>query len=323
MSKMTWLVTGCAGFIGSHLTQRLLRNGHRVVGIDNYRTGPHANLIDIRNSVAHDQWNFQFFEGDIRDYTCCARAMPGVDVVVNLAAEVSVPASMNDPLTTHHVNTGGFCNILTAAGASGVKKVVYASSCAVYGGQGGKLREDTVLLPKSPYAGSKMMNEVQGRTFTAAYGLPTVGLRFFNVFGTRQDPNGSYAAVIPRWLTAMIEDKPVEIFGDGTQTRDFVCVKDVVNSIMAVSFAPDADVSGTVFNVGTGREKSLLELFTMLSKVTGYSKPPQFLPARQGDVLRACADVGYISHSLGFKAQHPLHKELPELCQWYQKALET
>ena len=264
-SPRTWLVTGAAGFIGSHLIEGLLKLGQDVRGLDNFATGHRSNLDAVRDAVGSEAWSrFSFMEGDIRDVDVCHKAAQGRERVLHQAAMGSVPRSIEDPATTHSVNVDGTFNVMLAARDAGVRGFVYASSSSVYG--------DSEVLPKvesgtgqplSPYAVSKAADELYAAIFHRTYALPAVGLRYFNVVGARQDPNGPYAAVVPRWLAALAEGTRPVIYGDGETSRDFCPVANVVQMNLLGAFA-DPDAVGRVYNVALGRRTTLTELFEIL-----------------------------------------------------------
>ena len=299
-----WLVTGGAGFIGSHLVDRLLHLRQTVVVLDNLATGSRANL-DLRNLTFH--------EGDIRDADTCIRAMEGVDRVLHQAALGSVPRSIDDPKTTFAVNVDGFENILEAARTSQVKSLVYASSSSVYGGVADLPATETApLSPKSPYAASKAANEVLARGWSEAFGLPVVGLRYFNVCGARQSPNGPYSAVIPRWVAQLRSGQVPTIFGDGGISRDFCPVDDVVQANLLAAFAPETS-HGRVYNVALGQVTTLDQLYALVrdavarSGVDCASVEPTFGPVRAGDVRHSHADLTAISRDLGYTPRSRLY----------------
>ncbi len=249
-SPRKWLVTGCAGFIGSNLLESLLKLGQTVVGLDNFATGYQRNLDEVRGSVTPEQWaRFTFIEGDIRDLEACRRAVQGVDFVLHQAALGSVPRSLNDPITTNEVNIGGFLNMLVAARDAEVKSFVYAASSSTYGDHPALPKvEENIGNPLSPYAVTKYVNELYADVFARSYGFEAVGLRYFNVFGKRQDPDGAYAAVIPKWTAAMIQGKDVTINGDGETSRDFCFVDNAVQAnILAAMRRPKAATRSTTW----------------------------------------------------------------------------
>jgi UDP-N-acetylglucosamine/UDP-N-acetylgalactosamine 4-epimerase len=310
-NKGRWLVTGAAGFIGSHLAHTLLAHGQEVVGLDNFATGHRRNLPEVSE-------RFRFIEGDIADLSACQKATEGVRWVLHQAALGSVPRSIKDPLASHRANVDGFINMLTAARDAGAARFVYASSSSVYG--------DDPRLPKreaetgrvlSPYAATKAINELYARVFERTYGIQTVGLRYFNVFGPRQDPNGPYAAVIPRWLAALAEGKPVEIYGDGRTSRDFCFVANAVQANLLAALKVGA-VSDTVYNVSVGGKTSLSELFGLLRDRVAAIRPaaataaPVHLPERVGDIRDSQADINHIQRALGYEPTHSVGQGLDE-----------
>jgi UDP-N-acetylglucosamine/UDP-N-acetylgalactosamine 4-epimerase len=323
----TWAVTGVAGFIGSNLLQQLLITGQRVVGLDNFVTGHRRNLVDVERTVGPVAWGrFQLMEGDIRDPDVCQRALAGVDAVLHQAALGSVPLSLERPDQTHAVNVTGFVNILQAARAARVSRVVYASSCAVYGddAESPKL-EERLGRSLSPYATSKHLNELYADVFARCYGLTSVGLRYFNVYGRRQDPNGAYAAVIPKWIDALLRGESVQIHGDGQTSRDFVQVQDVVQANLLAATADLQPETAAVCNVGTGEETSLNELFAAIRDCVNQLDPDRLTPKpsygefRVGDIRYSRADLGRAQRVLGYVPQFNLNRGLREAFEWYGK----
>lgn len=317
----TWLVTGAAGFIGSHLVEELLRDGQSVVGFDNFSTGSRENLEDVARVVGPERGSrFRLVIGDIRDRNACFEACRGVDAVVHLAAMASVPASLANPEACHAVNVNGFLKVISCARAAGVKRVVYASSSAVYGDEEGLPKvESRIGKPLSPYALSKRMDEELAEMAWRLYGLPCVGMRFFNVYGTRQDPKGPYAAVIPIWVSALERlERPV-IYGDGTTTRDFVSVKDVVRAIRLATETDNAACFGEAFNIAAGHSTSLLELFELLRAEVAKTRPetagvePRYADFRPGDIRHSTADISRARNLLGFEPRISLEEGLANL----------
>ena len=312
-----WLVTGAAGFIGPHLVETLLCLNQRVVGVDNFETGHASNLDDARANVsAAQRRSFRFIEGDITDAKDCARACRGVDLVLHQAALGSVPRSFADPLGTHAPNTTGFLNVLQAARKAKAKRVVYASSSSVYG--------DVKSLPKvesitgtqlSPYAVSKMVDEMYAQVFGSGYGQELVGLRYFNVFGPRQDPAGAYAAVIPRWTQKLLRGKPTEIYGDGKTSRDFCYVANVVQANLLAATAKAA--RGNVYNVSVGKRTSLNQLHRQLCKLTGSDAKPVHHEFRAGDVRHSLASINAAKRDLGYAPTHSLESGLALTVPWF------
>lgn len=309
------LVTGGAGFIGSHIAARLLRDGDRVRVLDNLATGRRENLVPLQ--AAGDR--FEWMEGDIRDLETCRRACQGVEFVFHQAAVASVPRSIERPWDTTTANVAGTVNVLTAARENGARRVVSASSSSVYG--------DTPTLPKheemppaplSPYAASKLAAEQFARVFASTMKLPTVSLRYFNVFGPRQDPNSQYAAVIPRFIQAILEGKRPTVYGDGSQTRDFTYIDNVVEANLLA--ARGSDGSGEAVNVACGDRYSLLTLLEELGRILGRKPDPEFLPARVGDVLHSQAAIDKAGRLLGFKPGIGFEEGLRRTVEHYRGA---
>ena len=257
----TWLVTGAAGFIGSNLVETLLRLGQRVVGLDSFATGHRRNLDEVRALVGDEAWRrCTFLEGDIRDATTCREACTGVDYVLHQAALGSVPRSIEDPLTTNAANITGFVNMLVAARDAGVRRFVYAASSSTYGDHPELPKiEERIGNPLSPYAVTKLVNELYAAVFARTYGFRSIGLRYFNIFGQRQDPNGAYAAVIPRWFAALLTGEPVYINGDGETSRDFCFIDNCVQANLLAAIAPD-EAADQVYNVAFGERTSLTHI---------------------------------------------------------------
>jgi len=322
---LRWLVTGSAGFIGSHLTQALLELDQTVVGLDNFSTGHRRNLDDVRSAVGAERWTrHRFIEADIRDAGACRLACRGVDVVLHEAALGSVPRSIADPLRTHAVNATGFLNVLTAAREAGVGRFVYASSSSVYGDHPGlPLVEDALGRPLSPYAASKRAGELYAAAFAHCYGMTTIGLRYFNAFGGRQDPEGDYAAVIPRWACALLERRPVTLHGDGSTTRDFCHIENVVQANLLAATTPSDDALNQVYNVACGARISLLELFDVLRGLAAERRPGLPLPdpiradPRAGDIRHSLADISKATRLLGYAPTHDARAGLREAIAWY------
>ena len=306
-----YLITGGAGFIGSHLAQELAGQGHRVRVLDNFTTGRRENLEEVSGAV-------EVLEGDIRDRETVRGAMAGVDFVLHHAALVSVTASVADPATTHDVTATGTLNVLLAAHRASVERVVVASSCAVYGdAERLPASEAQVPRPLSPYAAAKLAGEAYACALSGSSGLPAVCLRYFNVYGPRQDPGGDYAAVIARFTARMLAGQPPVIYGDGSQTRDFIYVQDVVRANLLACHADGA--VGRVINVATGRSVSVLALAAALNRVLGTVLEPVFAPPRPGDVLHSRAAVDLAERALGFRAQIGLEAGLGRLVRYVQE----
>ena len=299
-SGKRWLVTGAAGFIGSHLTEVLLSKGQSVTGLDNLSTGKISNL-DEAVKTAGDK-NFKFIEGSITDLDTCRKACEGVDYVLHHAALASVPASMKDPVNYNEVNVSGFVNILQAARENKIKRVVYASSSAVYGDEDSPEKvENKIGKFLSPYAMTKYLNEVYAEFFTRVYGLECVGLRYFNVFGKRQDPNGAYAAVIPKWISAVKSGGLPVIYGDGTATRDFCAVQNIVKANFLAALEHDA--AGNVFNIGCGVSTSLNDLMKNIYEIFAPGREIKFKreAPRDGDILHSSASIELAKKILKFE----------------------
>jgi len=324
-SPRTWLVTGCAGFIGSNLLETLLRMGQRVVGLDNFATGFRHNLDMVRDAVGAQAWaGFRFIEGDIRSLETCREACAGVDVVLHQAALGSVPRSIDDPITSHEVNVSGFLNMLVASRDAKVKRFVYAASSAAYGDWPGLPKvEEQIGRPLSPYGAGKYMNELYADVFGRCYGLETVGLRYFNVFGPRQDPDGAYAAVIPKWVAAMLREETVFINGDGETARDFCYIENVVQANLLSGTVANPEAVGQVYNVAVGDSTTLNQLFdslaTLLAQhVPSFRKPqPVYRDFRAGDVRFSRADISKIERLLGYQPTHRVHEGLERAIDWY------
>ncbi len=320
-----WCLTGVAGFIGSHLLEELLRRDHSVTGLDNLATGKPQNLADVQQRVSPAQWaRFRFIHGDIRHPADLEAAVAGADVVLHQAALGSVPQSLAEPARTHDVNVTGFVHLLEAARKGGVRRIVYASSSAVYGDCTElPSREDRIGAPLSPYGLSKRLNEEYAALFERCYGLSTIGLRYFNVFGPRQDPQGAYAAVIPRWIAAFLADQPVDIYGDGETSRDFCPVDGVVRANLLAASATLTPTAPRVYNVGLGQTTSLNQLAEGLRQAAGRHRPsalanqPRHTGFREGDIRHSRAEVGAARHWLGFEPDLSLAEGFQATVDWY------
>ena len=319
-----WVITGVAGFIGSNLLQELLGLGQTVIGLDNFSTGHRANLDDVLAGSPNLASRFRMVEGDIRDLETCRVACEGADYVLHHAALGSVPWSMDDPLRTNSVNVDGFVNMLVAARDAGIKRFVYASSSAVYGDTTEYPQvETTVGRPLSPYAASKATNETYALAFQTSYGLQSIGLRYFNVFGRRQDPAGAYAAVIPRWIASMLRGERCRIFGDGETTRDFCYIANVVQANLLAATEKDERATGEAYNVACAASVSLNQLFAMMREgLTAIdqryaSATPQYDPFRPGDVRYSGASIEKASRLLAYVPSHDVAAGLTEALGWY------
>jgi UDP-N-acetylglucosamine 4-epimerase len=326
-----WLVTGVAGFIGSHLLETLLRLGQHVNGLDNFATGHRRNLDEVRANVGEAAWaGFNFIEGDIRELADGQRACAGVELVLHQAALGSVPRSLADPITSNAVNVGGFLNLLVAARDNGVKRFVYAASSSTYGDHPGLPKvEDHIGKPLSPYAVTKYVNELYAEVFARSYGLASTGLRYFNVFGPRQDPDGAYAAVIPRWAAALLKGETVYINGDGQTSRDFCYVANAVQANLLAATVIDEAAVNQVYNVAVGDQTSLTGLHQMLVQALSAARPglhaaaPEHRPFRAGDVRHSRADVSKAQSLLGYRPSHDISQGLAEAAAWFAASLET
>jgi UDP-N-acetylglucosamine/UDP-N-acetylgalactosamine 4-epimerase len=326
-----WLVTGSAGFIGSHLVEVLLRLNQDVVSLDNFSTGNRRNLEQVRASVGADAWwRHRFITADIADIDACHRACEGVAIVLHQAALGSVPRSIEDPLRTHAANATGFLNLLVAARDAHVARVVYAASSSTYGDHPDLPKvEDTIGRPLSPYAVTKYVNELYADVFERCYGLSSIGLRYFNVFGPRQDPEGAYAAVIPRWVATMLRGEAVRIHGDGETTRDFCYVANVVQANLLAAVADAAAATGEVYNVAVGGRMSLNELAHTLRDLVTAQHPGLVVPApiygdfRAGDVRHSQAAIDKARRLLGYAPTHDVREGLSEALPWYEAQSET
>lgn len=320
----TWLVTGVAGFIGSNLLETLLKLDQRVVGLDNFATGHRHNLDEVRNLVSPLQWaRFDFIEGDIRNLRDCENACQNVDYVLHQAALGSVPRSLEDPIATNAANVTGFLNMLVAARDAKVKSFTYAASSSTYGDHPGLPKvEDHIGKPLSPYAVTKYVNELYADVFARSYGFHTIGLRYFNVFGPRQDPNGAYAAVIPKWTAALLQRETVFINGDGETSRDFCFVDNAVqaNLLAATTTAPEA--RNQVYNVAVGDRTTLNDLFRLIrDALVPHGVAPATAPThrdfRAGDVRHSLADVSKARRLLGYEPTHRLADGVGVAMPWY------
>ena len=320
-----WLITGVAGFIGSNLLEALLERDQRVVGLDNYSTGHEENLRQVEQSVRGDQWSrFSMVRGDICDLKTCQLATRDVDYVVHQAALGSVPRSIEAPLNSHASNVTGFLNMLIAARDCGVKRFVYASSSSVYGDQTCLPKvEEHVGCPLSPYAATKVSNETYARAFARCYGMEAIGLRYFNVFGPRQDPNGPYAAVIPKWIQAMIGNEPLSINGDGETSRDFCYVANVVQANIRAATTANPEAVNQVYNVAIGERTTLNQLFEMLRQrlLPQFPHLTEFKPLyrdfQRGDVRHSHADISKARSLLNYEPMHHIEQGLDEALGWY------
>jgi UDP-N-acetylglucosamine 4-epimerase len=326
-----WLVTGCAGFIGSHLLETLLKLNQTVVGLDNFATGFRRNLDEVEAQVSQAQWRkFHFIEADIRDPEACCQACREIDFVLHQAALGSVPRSLADPLATNAANIDGFLNMLVAARDARVRRFVYAASSSTYGDHPDLPKvEETIGRPLSPYAVTKLVNELYAEVFGRCYGLSSIGLRYFNVFGARQDPEGAYAAVIPRWTRSMLFGEPVLINGDGETSRDFCFVANAVQANLLAATTENPDAVNQVYNVALDDRTSLNRLFEILRDVLAETKPdlvslkPGYGEFRPGDVRHSQANISKAMRLLNYSPTHKLEEGIRVAMPWYLSHFTT
>ncbi|RLW54773.1 MAG: LPS biosynthesis protein WbpP [gamma proteobacterium symbiont of Stewartia floridana] len=321
----TWLITGVAGFIGSNLLETLLKLNQKVVGLDNFATGHAYNFDKVEAAVSAEQWSgFRFIEGDIRDLQTCHDACSGVDYVLHQAALGSVPRSLTDPITTNECNISGFLNMLVAGRDAEVKRFVYAASSSTYGDHPGLPKvEDKTGNPLSPYAVTKLVNEHYAQVFARCYDFNTIGLRYFNIFGQRQDPNGAYAAVIPKWVASMIDREDVFINGDGETSRDFCYIDNAVQANLLAATTTNPDATNQVYNVAVGDRTSLNQLFTKIRDILAdrfdylSDLAPVYRDFRAGDVRHSLANIDKANSLLGYQPSHNIDQGLTEAMSWY------
>lgn len=326
--RRRWLITGVAGFIGSNLLETLLKLDQTVVGLDNFATGHQRNLDEVRSLVTREQWaRLTFRRGDIRNIADCAQACESIDYVLHQAALGSVPRSIEDPVTTNSANIDGFLNILVSARDAKVKRFVYAASSSTYGDHPDLPKvEDRIGKPLSPYAVTKYVNELYADVFASTYGFKSIGLRYFNVFGPRQDPNGAYAAVIPKWIAAMIKNEPVCINGDGETSRDFCYVDNAVQANLLAATTDNPEAVNQVYNVAVGERTSLNDLFEHLrdNLIAHYPHLKNCSPVHQdfraGDVRHSLADIEKAATYLGYAPQYRVGDGLAVSIDWYRGA---
>jgi UDP-N-acetylglucosamine 4-epimerase len=313
------VVTGCAGFIVSHIVESLLKTNHHVIGVDNLWTGTTKNIHEALQGAQDYHHKFEFFESDILDFS----SYDGVDCVFHLAALGSVSRSLENPYLTHQANVEGHFHMLNRARKKGVKRIIYASSSSVYGSSIAEPQIEPFLgRSLSPYAATKKINEIYSEAFEQAYQIPCVGLRFFNVYGPRQDPSGSYSAVIPRWIKAMQAQEEIQIYGNGEIKRDFTYVSDVVRACWLAANAPSVMLKlSSVFNVGSGDQTTLNNLFEVIKSLTGYNKKPVYLDERPGDRKSSLADLSSVGYCLGYQPEYSLREGLKETVNYYGQTL--
>lgn len=324
-----WLITGVAGFIGSNLLETLLALDQRVVGLDNFATGHQRNLDEVQSLVSPEQWaRFTFICGDIRQLESCQRACAGVDYVLHQAALGSVPRSLADPITTNSTNIDGFLNMLVAARDAQVKSFTYAASSSTYGDHPGLPKvEDVIGKPLSPYAVTKYVNELYAEIFARCYGFNTIGLRYFNVFGPRQDPEGAYAAVIPKWTAAMIKGEDVFINGDGETSRDFCFIENTVQANLLAATVEHVDALNQIYNVAVSGRTTLNVLFEQIRSALAssdivYMKNPVYRDFRAGDVRHSQADISKAKKFLAYEPGHDINSGIAKAMPWYTRFLK-
>lgn len=314
-----WLVTGAAGFIGSHLVEALLRLDQFVVGLDNFSTGYASNLDDIKANVGLKKWErLKFIEGDIRSLDTCNAACKDVDYILHQAALGSVPRSIENPLATNETNISGFLNILTSAKDNNVRRFVYAASSSTYGDNPSLPKKEEVIgKPLSPYAVTKYVNELYANVYASIYNIETIGLRYFNVFGPRQNPHGAYAAVIPTWISNLIEGKNVHIYGDGQTSRDFSYVENVIQANLLAATTENKAAINEVYNIALGQSTSLNDLYNMIANYISSHLKPEYRTARKGDIAHSKADINKAQELLGYEPTVILKDGLPATIDWY------
>lgn len=327
-NQKTWLITGVAGFIGSNLLETLLLLDQKVIGLDNFATGFQHNLDEVQSLVSEQQWkNFTFFEGDIRLLEDCQKVCATVDYVLHQAALGSVPRSIADPIMTNSANITGFLNMLVAARDANVKSFTYAASSSTYGDHPALPKvEENIGKPLSPYAVTKYVNELYADVFAKTYGFQTIGLRYFNVFGKRQNPNGAYAAVIPKWTSAMIQNQDVTINGDGETSRDFCFIENTVQANILAATTQNEEAKNQVYNVAVGDRTTLNDLFNVIKAAlhengVTYTKEPAYRDFRVGDVRHSQASIEKIQKLLAYDPQFNIIQGVEKAMPWYVQFL--
>ncbi|WP_131669575.1 NAD-dependent epimerase/dehydratase family protein [Psychrobacter pygoscelis] len=319
-----WVITGVAGFIGSNLLETLLQLNQSVIGLDNFATGYQKNLDEVQASVALEQWQrFHFIEGDIRNLDDCYQVCMGADYVLHQAALGSVPRSIKDPIATNETNISGYLNMLTAARDARVTSFTYAASSSTYGDHPALPKvEDAIGKPLSPYAVTKYVNELYAEVFARVYGFKSIGLRYFNIFGKRQDPDGAYAAVIPKWTAAMVKNDDVFVNGDGETSRDFNFIENAVQANILAATTENEDAKNQIYNVAVGDRTTLNELFTAIqsalaSNSINFDKSPHYRDFREGDVRHSQADIGKAKRLLGYEPKFNIVQGIAKAMPWY------
>lgn len=328
-NQYCWLITGVAGFIGSSLLEALLRLNQKVIGLDNFSTGYQHNLDQVCELVGKEAWlNFTFAQGDIRDLETCKEVCAGVDYVLHEAALGSVPRSIKDPIRTHESNISGFLNLLVAARDGRAKRFIFAASSSTYGDHPALPKVEPIIgRPLSPYAVTKYVNELYADVFGRCYGMESIGLRYFNVFGPRQDPDGAYAAVIPRWITALVRNKAVHINGDGKTSRDFCFIDNVVQANLLAALTVNPASINQVYNVAINERTSLNQLYELMRELLLPDCPylethtPEYMDFREGDVRHSQADISKAKMMLGYSPTHRIREGLQQTANWYLATL--
>jgi len=311
-----YLVTGCAGFIGSWITQALVERGETVRGFDNFETGHRENLSGFLDRI-------EFIEGDLRDQAAVARACQGVEIIFHQGALPSVPRSIKDPRTSHTANIDGTFHVLEGARAAGVRRILYAASSSAYGNQPGFPRVETMVpMPIAPYPVQKMAGELYMRSYWQVYGIETVCLRYFNIFGPRQDPNSPYSGVMAKFALQMLHGQQPTIFGDGEQGRDFTYVENAVSANLLAAAAPAEKVAGRVFNVACGQRHTLNKTYKVLAELTGFHQPPVYGPPRTGDIQNSLADISAAREAFGYEPSISFEEGLRRTVEWYRQQLK-
>jgi len=324
-----WMITGVAGFIGSNLLEALLKLNQKVTGLDNFLAGYRHNLEQVKELVGPEAWrNFNFIEGDIRKLEDCVDACKGVDYVLHHAAIGSVPRSIEDPIFTNESNISGFLNVLVASRDAAVKRFVYAASSSTYGDHPGLPKVESVIgKPLSPYAVTKYVNELYADVFARCYGTESIGLRYFNIFGPRQDPNGAYAAVIPQWIAALINNQTLRINGDGETSRDFCFVDNVIQANLLAAMDESPEAVNQVYNVALNDCTTLNQLYEMMKSLLIKQFPhlqhhrPEYVGFREGDVRHSQADISKAVRLLGYEPSHRIDAGLKQAMDWYVEHL--
>ena len=325
-----WLITGVAGFIGSNLLEKLLTLDQYVIGLDNFESGFEENLSSIKSSCSNEAWNrFTLIDGDICDLKTCLIACEGVDIVLHQAALGSVPRSIENPIRTNEVNINGFVNILFASKESGIERLIFAASSSTYGDHPDLPKvEEKIGKPLSPYAVTKYVNELYADIFNKTYGLNYIGLRYFNVFGPRQNPDGAYAAVIPKWINAMMQNKEIIIYGDGKTSRDFCYIENVIQANILASLSTNKDAINQIYNIAVGDTNNLNDLHDLI--VTSlefhnifYKIPPSYLDFREGDVKHSLANIDKAKTLLGYDPKFVLNQGLKKSIPWFKDQLKS